>query len=762
MVDEEDAFPFDPTEWADADGDGTGDNADTDDDNDGVVDEEDAFPFDPTEWADTDGDGTGDNADTDDDNDAVTDEEDAFPFDNGRSGMQSVGIASIDQEWQIIGLSGTYQNPVAIAGPPTYRDSEPGVVRIRNMNSTSFDMRFQEWHDLDGSHQPEGIPYLVMEEGIFSRADGSIWEAGSFELSGSGPGSFAFRPFNAPFAGPPALFLTIQTAHDTRAVTVRAKDLSTGGFHAALFEEDALTTDHGIEKVGYLAVYTPIGSGTMIMNWVDMDYSTDTMQVGLEFTPVGTTTGITALMLQRAQENVTNPGTETVAILQVADHLFSQVVSIVDMNTVTLRRDDRDTDGDGIVDSVDEDDDADGLPDDEEWAHGTDPADPDTDDDGLNDGDEMNEGTDPLNPDTDGDCFTDGEEAGSGTNPTNSQDYPFKNINPHADITPTSHFFESIRIGDTATPLTITITNTEIVPFVLTDIVLSDKTDFILNMVGGPNPLGTPPQTICPGENRTLTITFAPESMGDKTATLSIHSNDPVTPAFLVLLSGTGLTPRIKITPLRIDFGRIKVGQRSKHSVLTISNTGNSPLHITHISLSYSSHFALDFNGGPNPCGSLTPVIPAGSSRTLTITFSPSTRGIKNVTLAIDSDDPDTPNQTVSLTGQGEEDNISSLQGFTGSYSHSKPSDFKVPTRGIQDHSLLREMLNYYGMLNYNLFQYQSLPDYSRSFDKLKWQTYFKDTKTYPGQLYPNTLQFGQKDFKFSPNTLFGEMPKHF
>ena len=104
--DEIDAFPFDPSEWADTDGDGVGDNADafpndptettdsdgdgvgdnsdafpndptetTDSDGDGVGDNSDAFPNDPTETVDTDGDGIGNNADPDDDNDGLSDAE---------------------------------------------------------------------------------------------------------------------------------------------------------------------------------------------------------------------------------------------------------------------------------------------------------------------------------------------------------------------------------------------------------------------------------------------------------------------------------------------------------------------------------------------------------------------------------------------------------------------------------------------------------------------------------------------------------------
>ncbi|WP_235001728.1 hypothetical protein [Arcanobacterium ihumii] len=56
------------------------------------------------------------------------------------------------------------------------------------------------------------------------------------------------------------------------------------------------------------------------------------------------------------------------------------------------------------------DSDGDGVTDEDEAKHGTDPLKPDTDGDGVNDGDEIKNGTDPKNPDTDGDGLTDGDE----------------------------------------------------------------------------------------------------------------------------------------------------------------------------------------------------------------------------------------------------------------------------------------------------------------------------------------------------------------
>ncbi|WP_019026049.1 hypothetical protein [Colwellia piezophila] len=110
-----------------------------------------------------------------------------------------------------------------------------------------------------------------------------------------------------------------------------------------------------------------------------------------------------------------------------------------------LDKDDKplDTDGDFISDVTDTDDDNDGLSDLEEAELGTDPllvdtdgdgvndkaevdagtdptvADTDSDEDGVSDATEEVDGTDPLKPDTDDDGLTDGEEKSFGSDPLN-------------------------------------------------------------------------------------------------------------------------------------------------------------------------------------------------------------------------------------------------------------------------------------------------------------------------------------------------------
>jgi hypothetical protein len=79
-----------------------------------------------------------------------------------------------------------------------------------------------------------------------------------------------------------------------------------------------------------------------------------------------------------------------------------------------MKKNSLDTDGDGIGDNKDLDDDNDGYSDIDEILQGTDPKNPnesplDSDNDGVSDFLEELRGTDPNNPDTDGDGIIDGK-----------------------------------------------------------------------------------------------------------------------------------------------------------------------------------------------------------------------------------------------------------------------------------------------------------------------------------------------------------------
>ena len=72
-----------------------------DDDGDGVINGEDAFPQDSSEWSDNDGDGIGDNEDSDDDEDGTIDTEDDFPLGQGLFENQDLGCKYNDAYFNV-------------------------------------------------------------------------------------------------------------------------------------------------------------------------------------------------------------------------------------------------------------------------------------------------------------------------------------------------------------------------------------------------------------------------------------------------------------------------------------------------------------------------------------------------------------------------------------------------------------------------------------------------------------------------------------
>ncbi len=109
----------------------------------------------------------------------------------------------------------------------------------------------------------------------------------------------------------------------------------------------------------------------------------------------------------------------------------------------------------------------------------------------------------------------------------------------------------------------------------------------------------------------------------------------------------------ISLSPGSHDFGKVLVAQSSTALEIAISNSGPLNLVVSGMTLSDTTNYSLDPNGGSNPCGSTAPTIPTGQSRTLTVTFAPSAVGTFDADLTINSDDPDEPSVVVSLTGKG-------------------------------------------------------------------------------------------------------------
>lgn len=206
---------------------------------------------------------------------------------------------------------------------------------------------------------------------------------------------------------------------------------------------------------------------------------------------------------------------------------------------------------------------------------------------------------------------------------------------PDISVNPSSVVFPDTLVGNTVTQ-SITVTNNGATNLLISGIT-SPGGDFGIvssNCVG----------TLAPAGTCTITVRFTPTSASFKQTTFNINSNDPDTPSYTVYLSGRGYTePNISVVPPALNFGTIISGQTSTLNI-TVSNTGSANLVISSVS-SPASPFSIT----GNTC-LFTTIAPGGSCQ-ITVKFAPTTVGTFNSSITIASNDPDTPNVTVNITG---------------------------------------------------------------------------------------------------------------
>ncbi|MEJ5312618.1 MAG: choice-of-anchor D domain-containing protein, partial [Anaerolineae bacterium] len=100
--------------------------------------------------------------------------------------------------------------------------------------------------------------------------------------------------------------------------------------------------------------------------------------------------------------------------------------------------------------------------------------------------------------------------------------------------------------------------------------------------------------------------------------------------------------PQASLTPASLDFGPHLVGATSPTQTVTLANTGASPLEVNSIAVS----------GDFSQTHTCPPLLPAGGSCAIDITFTPAVTGTRVGLLTVQTNAADSPH-TVALTGEG-------------------------------------------------------------------------------------------------------------
>ena len=162
------------------------------------------------------------------------------------------GIATdVTHVWKTVNLPVSFTNPVVVAGGATRNGGHQGVVRVRNVTSSSFEVRFQEWDYRDGRHTTEDIGYLVVEAGTYYLSDGTQIVASTVDLVNE---STRTVTFDTAFGATPLVLGQVMTNNDAAAITERIRNITSSGLQIQLNEEEVADGAHSSETVGLVAI----------------------------------------------------------------------------------------------------------------------------------------------------------------------------------------------------------------------------------------------------------------------------------------------------------------------------------------------------------------------------------------------------------------------------------------------------------------------------------------------------------------------------
>ena len=151
------------------------------------------------------------------------------------------------------------------------------------------------------------------------------------------------------------------------------------------------------------------------------------------------------------------------------------------------------------------------------------------------------------------------------------------------------------------------------------------------------------------GGTCTINITFTPTTFGVRSGQITITASGISTP-LVITLTGTGLAPQLTSSPAALTFPAVVVANTSAAQIVTLTNTGNSPLTISAIQIlgTDPADFSETSTCMPSGTGTWLP----GQSCAISVQFKPTVAGLRTAVLDVTHNAPGSP-LAVPLSGTG-------------------------------------------------------------------------------------------------------------
>ena len=174
-----------------------------------------------------------------------------------QTGSLTIAQAKAGQ-WVTMSFAHPFERtPIVAVGAPSTSDTQPVMARVRNVTTSGFDVKLDEWSYLDGRHGLETLSFLAAEPGRH-RVGGVTLEAGAV----SAGHAWTQARFAEAFGSTPVVLPQVASMFDAEPVNVRLKGANSAGFQLRLQEQESKERAgqrHAQETVHYIALSTGRG-----------------------------------------------------------------------------------------------------------------------------------------------------------------------------------------------------------------------------------------------------------------------------------------------------------------------------------------------------------------------------------------------------------------------------------------------------------------------------------------------------------------------
>ncbi len=80
--------------------------------------------------------------------------------------VAETGVINLTNAWVNVPFRNPFNKPIVIMGGITVNDGDPATIRVKDVTSTGFQVRLQEWQYQNGTHDIEQLGYMVVEGSI--------------------------------------------------------------------------------------------------------------------------------------------------------------------------------------------------------------------------------------------------------------------------------------------------------------------------------------------------------------------------------------------------------------------------------------------------------------------------------------------------------------------------------------------------------------------------------------------------------------------